>query len=81
MALMSLIDRIRDEYCELPGLNLTMWQLLRLFGADEESLRGALDALVAEGFLKRTPSRTFVVAPWHVRPSSARRNGVSASAL
>lgn len=60
-----LLDRIRDEYLGLPGLNLTFWQVQRLFAADETSSRVALDALVAEGFLHQTPARTFVLS-WRV---------------
>ena len=73
MSSMPLTDRIRHEYLALPGLSLTFWQVQRLVAADEASCRGALDALVAEGFLQRTASRTFVKS-WRVfsRPPMPR---------
>ena len=61
-----LVDRIRDEYLLLPGLNLTFWQVQRLFTADEPSASAALEALVAEGFLQKTPMRTFTLS-WRVQ--------------
>ena len=71
-----LADRIRDEYLLLPGLNLTFWQLQRLFTADEASCRAALEALLADGFLQRTPTRTFVLS-WRVQRRSQASHAVA----
>jgi hypothetical protein len=49
-----LLERIRAEYMEMPGLTLTAAQAQRLWGLDGTTCRAALDALVEAGFLSRT---------------------------
>jgi len=67
-ALSPLSERIRDEFVELPGLKLTMAQACRLWAADERVCQAALNALVKEGLLLRTPSGAFIAPP---RPRAA----------
>ena len=47
----ALIERIRTEYLEMPGLRLTTRQASRLWGADAAQCQAAFDALVQIGFL------------------------------
>ena len=44
---------IRAEFCELPGMRLTLQQARRLWDLDAETCREALEALVEQGFLVR----------------------------
>jgi hypothetical protein len=48
------------EYAELPELRLTFWQAQRLWNFSEELCERALTALMASGFLTRTPAGTYV---------------------
>jgi hypothetical protein len=46
-----ILQRIRAEYLEMPGLSLKPEQVERLCGIDRGLCRDALDVLVATGFL------------------------------
>ena len=72
-ALDTLTDRIRAEFTELPTLKITQAQACRLWHVDEVQCRAALDSLVADGFLWRSPSGAFVALP------CPRRKSVKAS--
>ncbi|MFB3852826.1 MAG: hypothetical protein ACE148_03260 [Vicinamibacterales bacterium] len=50
----QLIERVRGEFEEMPGLNLTLAQARLLFGVHEDICRRVLNDLVACGFLSRT---------------------------
>ena len=58
----ALLQRIRGEYSEMPGLRLTVAQAQRLWGLDYSTSRAALAALVAGTFLTRTHKGFFVMA-------------------
>jgi DNA-binding GntR family transcriptional regulator len=58
--LSALVERIRGEYREMPGLSLSSDQARRLWGLDERVCREVLTALVESGFLRRTPQGAFV---------------------
>ncbi|MGH9254104.1 MAG: hypothetical protein ACRD3C_05990 [Vicinamibacterales bacterium] len=58
-----LTDRIRAEFGELPGLKVTFAQACRLWHADETKCLAALEALVEEGFLRRSASGAFIALP------------------
>jgi hypothetical protein len=62
MNVQSLVDRIRGEFREMPGLQLTLAQAQRLFGLDPAACRHVIDTLVAASFLRWTPSGTIVQA-------------------
>ncbi len=49
-----LVNRIKAEYLELPGLQLTPWQAQRLWGLDRTQCEAILEALVDAAFLRRT---------------------------
>jgi hypothetical protein len=50
----DLLDRLRAEYLEMPGLRLTRKQLERLCGVERTECQAVLDALVDEKFLSAT---------------------------
>jgi hypothetical protein len=47
----QLLERIRAEYLEMPGMRLTFEQVQRLCGVDGSVCRVVLDSLVAAKFL------------------------------
>ena len=53
-------NRIRAEYLEMPGLNLTCEQAARLLGLDCLLAAAALDELQRDVFLVRTSKGQFV---------------------
>ena len=57
-----LVDRIRGEFREMPGLQLTLDQAQRLFGLDKAACRHVIDTLVEASFLRWTASGTIVQA-------------------
>ena len=66
-------ERVRAEYLEMPGLQLTLDQVQRLCGIDRRVCRTVLDGLVAELFLCVKPNGTYARA-WdghHPRPAQA----------
>jgi hypothetical protein len=54
-----LLTRIKAEFLEMPGLQLTPWQAQRLWGLDKKACDDALNALVDGAFLHRTPTGTY----------------------
>ena len=60
----SLVDRIRAEYIEQPGLRLTEAQASRLWRLDERTTRYALAELTTAEFLSRSDDGRYA------RPSS-----------
>jgi len=58
----SLVDRIRSEFIEMPGLQLTIAQASRLWGLEPAACRQVIDNLVETAFLRWTPGGTIVRA-------------------
>ena len=58
---------VRAEFCEMPGLRLTLTQARRLFDLSRDECREVLDALVAEGFLQRAGSGQYARADRQIR--------------
>ena len=54
-----LLDRIRGEFREMPGLHLTLRQAMRLWALDALTCDVALRILVEDGFLCRTRRGAF----------------------
>jgi len=50
-----VVQRIREEFREMPGLQLTPAQATRLWGLDHHICRAVIDTLVASAFLRWTP--------------------------
>ena len=55
-----VLERIRAEYLEMPGMKLTADQLRRLCGIEPTTCKLALDALVKTGFLCLRHDATYV---------------------
>ena len=60
MKVQALVERIRGEFREMPGLQLTLAQAQRLFGLDPIACRRVVDTLVEASFLRWTSSGTIV---------------------
>jgi hypothetical protein len=53
------VQTLRGEFLEVPGLLLTRDQVQRLWGLDGKTCDVVLEALVREGFLRRTEQGGF----------------------
>ena len=60
MSFAAVVDRVRGEFVEMPGLELTLAQAVRLWTLGADDCRYVIDSLVDVGFLKWTPRRTIV---------------------
>jgi hypothetical protein len=60
MSFASYVDRARNEFIGVPGLELSLPQAVRLWNLGADDCRYVLDALVDVGFLAWTPRRTVV---------------------
>jgi hypothetical protein len=56
----ELLDRVRGEFLEMPGLRLTCEQGQRLWGLDHETCQQLLRGLVDTGFLSESRHGMFV---------------------
>jgi hypothetical protein len=54
-----MIERVRADFMEMPGLRLTTAQAHRLFGVDEAVCQHVLDTLVASHVLRRNRDSTY----------------------
>jgi hypothetical protein len=57
-----LVERVRAEYREMPGLCLSLAQAARLLGLDRPLCSDIFRALVGEGFLRETPRGHYRLA-------------------
>jgi hypothetical protein len=58
--LAALLERVREQYREMPGLRLTKLQATELFEVAPSVSATMLRALVMENFLSRTEEGAFV---------------------
>jgi len=58
--LATLLQRVREQYRDMPGLTLTKPQALRLFGVAPSVCAAMPRALVMEDFLSRSREGMFV---------------------
>ena len=58
--LATLLQRVREQYREMPGLKLTKPQATRFFGVAPSVCAAMFRALVMENFLSRTEDGLFV---------------------
>jgi hypothetical protein len=58
----TLVERVRGEFIEMPGLQLTMAQAARLWGLDITACRNVVDVLVESAFLRWTDGGKIVRA-------------------
>jgi hypothetical protein len=56
----QMLERIRAEYLEMPGMRLTAEQVQRLCGVDASVCQVVMDTLVATKFLCVNPDSTYV---------------------
>jgi hypothetical protein len=54
--LRAVVDRIRCEFLEMPGLQLTLPQAARLWGLDIGACEQVVEVLIQSAFLRRTGS-------------------------
>ena len=67
-----VIERIRGEFLEMPGLRLTPAQVERLCGVDHTFCQAVLDALVDARFLAVNPAGLYTRATDGALPRTAR---------
>jgi len=60
--LAGLLQRVREQYQEMPELKLTKPEATRLFGVAPSVCAAMLRALVMENFLSRTGDGLFVLS-------------------
>jgi len=58
----GLLERVRGEFLEMPGLSLTPEQAARLWGVDMQACGQVIAALLASAFLRRTSQGRLVRA-------------------
>ena len=56
MELETLVRRVRGEFLEMPGLQLTVAQAQRLWGIERDLCERVVGALIGDAFLRRTPT-------------------------
>ena len=73
MTFSHVVDRVRAHFTEMPGLELTMPDAVRLLGFGVDDCRYVIDALVDAGFLRWTARRTIVRSEgaWDAAPESS----------
>ena len=60
MSFATVVDRVRRDFTEMPELELTLPQAVRLWTLGMDDCRYVIDSLVDAGFLAWTPRRTVV---------------------
>ena len=66
-----LLNRVRGEYREMPGLRLSAKQACRLWHIDSTTCHELLSRLVSERFLFRTHGGAYIAVP-SARPAPAK---------
>jgi hypothetical protein len=56
----QILERLRAEYLEMPGMRLSLEQVQRLCGIERSMCKVALDALVETKFLCRRTDGAYV---------------------
>ncbi len=64
--LVRLLEIVRGEFLEMPGLRLTKKQAQRLWALDSDTCEALLGALEATQFLRQTRDGEYVLARSHV---------------
>ena len=54
-----VVERVRAEFEEMPGMALTVPQASRLFGLEHDECQRVVDRLVTTAYLRRTQSGAF----------------------
>jgi hypothetical protein len=69
----ALVQRVREEFREMPGLRLTFAQACRLWQLDSAICRVVLENLTRDGVLLQTRQGHYIAAP-RPRPLDAPLN-------
>jgi hypothetical protein len=67
----ALVQRVREEFREMPGLRLTFAQACRLWQFDTATCRVVLECLTRDGVLLQTRQGHYIAAP-RPRPLDAQ---------
>lgn len=67
-----VLNRVRAEYLEMPGLTLKSAQVQRLCGIDDTACKVVLDALVDTGFLTLRDDGTYLRSRDTIRAHPAK---------
>jgi hypothetical protein len=59
-AIQRLIEQLRAEYAEMPGLSVTLPQAQRLWATDRTTCEAAFDHLISRRVLRKTTRGRFV---------------------
>jgi hypothetical protein len=71
----DVLNRLRAEYLEMPGLVLKPEQVQRLCGLERAVCQTILDALVEDKFLRVTSDGQYArLAEGNLRPRTAKAN-------
>jgi DNA-binding IclR family transcriptional regulator len=57
----QILDRLRGEFREMPGMKLTLEQVQRLCGIEPQLCKRALEALVEAKFLRVGSGGTYML--------------------
>ena len=60
MSFATVVDRVRLDFVEMPEMELTLAQAVRLWSLGMDDCRYVIDSLVDAGFLAWTPRRTII---------------------
>jgi hypothetical protein len=60
MSFAAVVDRVRLDFVEMPEMELTLPQAVRLWSLGMDDCRYVIDSLVDAGFLAWTPRRTII---------------------
>ena len=74
MSFAAVVDSVRSEFVEMPGMQLTLSQATRLWNLGADDCRTVIDALVDTGFLTWTPQRTIVRSGGDARVTWTKRH-------
>ena len=64
--LVRLLDIVRGEFLEMPGLRLTKKQAQRLWALDSDTCEALLETLEAARFLRQTRDGEYLLARFNV---------------
>jgi hypothetical protein len=56
----SLLDRIRNEFCDSPGLRLTPWRFRQRWALTPNESRAMIQQLMKTGFIRQEEDGTLV---------------------
>ena len=59
-AIRSLMELVRAEYGEMPGLSVTLSQAQRLWAVDHATCEEVFSRLISEGVVRKTSKGRFV---------------------